>query len=59
MNLLKSFDLKERLQVKMLQKMSERIRKVEEMIEKRKSMRDKIISQRLEDLTLDREITKW
>jgi hypothetical protein len=58
--LTRGFDLKEKLQSKMIEKMNERIESLRQMLEKRKEMKDRIISERLDELTGDeKQEVRW
>ena len=48
-----------RLRAKSIERMEERIQKVKQEIEKRKGLKDQIIDQRIEELTVNDELTKW
>ncbi|MBN2144196.1 MAG: hypothetical protein JW774_06200 [Candidatus Aureabacteria bacterium] len=49
------FDLKEKLQSKMIDKMNKRIEHLRQMLEKRKELKERIISERFSELTQDEE----
>ena len=54
-----SFDLKAELQKKAIAKMEERIQKLKDLLEKRRELKEQIISDRLETITNDSKLTKW
>jgi len=55
----KSFEIKTKLQHKFVVQMEARISKVKEMLEKRIEQKDKIIEQRINVLTEEKEVINW
>ncbi|MFC2140319.1 hypothetical protein ACFLQ1_01200 [Candidatus Auribacterota bacterium] len=54
-----SFALKEKLQIKSIERMEKKVKSIREMLAKRKELKDKIIAQRIDELTEDNEEIKW
>ena len=55
----KSFEIKEKLQTKVIEKMEQRIQKLKDMLKKRKGLKQQIVSERIETITDNRDLTKW
>ena len=57
--LTKSFEIKAEIQEKVITKMEQRIRKLRDLLEKRKDLKEQIISERIENITNDTKLTEW
>jgi hypothetical protein len=54
-----SFDLKEQIQAKVVEKIEQRVQKLKDMMEKRKALKDKIIDERIDQITSASPLTQW
>ena len=55
----KSFELKAQIQETMIAKMEDRIQKLRDLLANRKAIKNQIITDRIETITNDSELTKW